>query len=76
MTLNELKRLINNQLKDDIIIENNDQTVWDSLSHIEILLFLDKKFNGKIANITDIYKANNFLSLSNLLYQANLLEKK
>ncbi len=72
----ELRQLVGDVLKNNLNIEENDQIVWDSLAHIEILLLIDKRLNGAIANIDEIYKANNFAKLFEKLSKAGLLENK
>lgn len=46
---------------------------WDSLGQLSILVALDKLFDGKIANITDMAEADSMPKILNILRQHSLL---
>jgi len=46
---------------------------WDSLGQLSILAALDKLFDGKIANITDMAEADSMPKILNILRQHSLL---
>ena len=47
---------------------------WDSLGLLSILVALDKLFEGKIANITEMAKADSMPKILNILRQHSLIE--
>lgn len=47
---------------------------WDSLGQLSILVALDKLFDGKIANITDMAGADAIPKILNILRQHSLLK--
>lgn len=61
----------NGKLDENSRAEDVDQ--WDSLGHLSILIALDKIFDGKIANITDMATANSLPKIFNILKQNSLL---
>ena len=46
---------------------------WDSLGQLSILVALDKLFDGKIANITEMAEADSVPKILNILRQRSLL---
>jgi len=46
---------------------------WDSLGQLSILVALDRLFDGKIVNITDIAEADSMPKIFNILKQHSLL---
>lgn len=46
---------------------------WDSLGQLSILVALDKFFDGKIANITEMASADSVSKIINVLKQYSLL---
>lgn len=47
---------------------------WDSLSHLAILVALDKKFNGKVAEISGMATADSVKKILDLLNNNSLLK--
>jgi len=46
---------------------------WDSLGHLSILTALDKMFDGKIANISEMAEAESIERILDLLSQNSLI---
>ncbi len=46
---------------------------WDSLGQLSILVALDKQFDGKIANITEMAEADSIPKILDILKQHTLL---
>ena len=61
--------------KNKITIDSkmNDTPEWDSFGHLEILINLDKKFNGKVANIKEMSSATSIKKIINLLSYNKLI---
>jgi acyl carrier protein len=64
------------EMKSGLLRENThaeEINNWDSLGQLNILVALDKLFDGKIANITDMAEADSMPKILNLLRQHSLL---
>ena len=46
---------------------------WDSLGHLNILVALDKLFDGKIASLTELAEADSMPKILDILRQHSLL---
>ena len=55
-------------------VKNFDELEWDSLSHLNILSALEKKFPKKISSIKGIADLNNYKSLSRILIKKKLIK--
>lgn len=63
MTKEDLIKVIANALEIDSKKLNHNSTSsntknWDSIGHLSILMSLDRKFDGKISNISSFAKAD------------------
>jgi len=58
-----------------ITLESTVDTIeeWDSLGHLSILVALDKRFNGKIAGISDMATVNSINSIFEILEDRDLI---
>lgn len=56
--------------------EMNDTPEWDSFGHLEILINLDKKFNGKVANIKEMSSATSIKKIIKLLSYNKLISNE
>ena len=64
------------EIKAGLLRENTcaeEVSTWDSLGQLSILVALDKLFDGKIANITDIAEADSVPKILNILKRHSLL---
>lgn len=61
--------------KNKITIDSkiNDTPEWDSFGQLEILINLDKKFNGKVANIKEMSSATSIKKIISLLSYNKLI---
>lgn len=50
-----------------------DIETWDSLGQLSMLVALDKLFDGKVANITDMAEADSVAKILNILKLHSLL---
>ena len=68
----EVKKIIEN------IAQNggSQEETWDSLSHINILLGLDQRLNGKVAKIADVQFATSASVLIKKLKEHSLIESQ
>jgi acyl carrier protein len=55
-------------------VKNFDKLEWDSLSHLNILSTLEKKFPKKISSIKGIADFNNYKNLSRILIKKKLIK--
>jgi len=55
-------------------VKNFDKLEWDSLSHLNILSTLEKKFPKKISSIKGIAYFNNYKNLSRILIKKKLIK--
>jgi acyl carrier protein len=58
-----------------VTLESSRETVegWDSLGHLNILIALDKRTNGRAADIADLASAMSVGDILNLLHTQNLI---
>jgi len=64
------------EMKSGLLMESThakEVNNWDSLGQLSILVALDKLFDGKIANITDMAEADSMPKILNILRQHSLL---
>lgn len=59
------------QLKENTSAEEIEN--WDSLGQLNILVALDKLFDGKIASINEMAEADSMTKILNILKQKSLL---
>lgn len=59
------------QLKENTCAEEIEN--WDSLGQLNILVALDKLFDGKIASINEMAEADSMTKILNILKQKSLL---
>ena len=59
----------------EITIESSMEavTAWDSLSHLSILVALDTRFDGKVAAIKEMAKANSVMRIVQILRENRLI---
>ena len=72
MNKNQLKKVIKQNI-DSKEVENIETDTWDSLSHLNILMELEKTFPRKITSIDGIAEANNYKKLENILISKKIL---
>ena len=72
MNKNQLKKVIKQNI-DSKEVENIETDTWDSLSHLNILMELEKTFPRKITSIDGIAEANNYKKLENILVSKKIL---
>lgn len=71
ISISELKKIVGQAIEED---GNSSQENWDSICHINILVELDKKLDGKVANISGIQNKNSIASILECLKAHNLIE--
>jgi len=64
------------QISKKITINSNSKNIeeWDSLAHLNILMALDKKANGKIFSIKEIAKATSVKEIIQILKKKKFLK--
>ena len=72
MNKNQLKKIIKQNI-DSKEVKNIETDEWDSLSHLNILMELEKTFPRKITSIDGIAEANNYNKLKNILVSKKIL---
>jgi len=72
MNKNQLKKVIKQNI-DSKEVKNIETDEWDSLSHLNILMELEKTFPRKITSIDGIAEANNYKKLENILVSKKIL---
>ena len=72
MNKNQLKKIIKKSI-DSKAVSNIVDNAWDSLSHLNILMELEKLFPNKITSIDGIAEANNYKDLENILISKKIL---
>ena len=72
MNKNQLKKIIKKNI-DSKAVSNIVDNAWDSLSHLNILMELEKLFPNKITSIDGIAEANNYKDLENILISKKIL---
>jgi acyl carrier protein len=72
MNKNQLKKVIKQNI-DSKEVKNIETDEWDSLSHLNILMELEKTFPRKITSIDGIAEANNYKKLKNILVSKKIL---
>ena len=72
MNKNQLKKIIKKSI-DSKEVANIESGAWDSLTHLNILMELEKIFPRKIASIDGIAEANNYKNLENILISKKIL---
>ena len=72
MNKNQLKKIIKKNI-DSKEVANIEGNAWDSLSHLNILMELEKLFPNKITSIDGIAEANNYKDLENILISKKIL---
>mgnify|MGYP001298265721 CR=1 FL=1 len=55
-------------------VKSFDNLEWDSLSHLNILSTLEKKFPKKITSIKGIADLNNYKKLSSILIKKKIIK--
>jgi acyl carrier protein len=78
MNSTDVIRIIEEVLETEpgLITENTlakDVENWDSMSHLGILIKLDKKFNGKVAEISEIAEADSIKKILDSLKKYKLI---
>ena len=68
-----IQKTLNSKKKITIDSKMNDTPEWDSFGHLEILITLDKKFNGKVASIKEMSSATSIKKIINLLSYNQLI---
>ena len=74
MKISQFNKLILRSIEEKKV-KNLSKLEWDSLSHLNILTELEKKFPKKITSIKDIYEFNNYKKLMNILNKKKIIEK-
>ena len=61
--------------KDQLSAESSmqNQPAWDSLGHLNLLVALDKRFSGRVANISELAKATSVREIAEILQRHGLL---
>ena len=72
MNKTELKKIIKKMI-DSKEVKNIEVHTWDSLSHLNILMELEKMFPNKITSIKGIAEANNYKDMENILLSKKIL---
>ena len=72
MIKKDLYNLIKTIVKSDKI-KNIEESEWDSLAHLSILMELDKIFPNQITGIENIAEANSYKKLEKVLLAKKLL---
>jgi len=62
-----------NPKKINIHSKTLDVEEWDSFGHLAILVALDKKFDGKVASISEMASATTFKKIIDLLISNKLI---
>jgi len=78
VTEGDVLEVIRTALKEDgvnVTAESKIGSVesWDSLGHLEILVALDQKFDGKVANIQEMAKADSVQAIVKILKKHALI---
>ena len=74
MKISQFNKLILRSIEEKKI-KNLNKLEWDSLSHLNILTELEKKFPKKITSIKGIAELNNYRKLINILIKNKIIEK-
>lgn len=48
---------------------------WDSINHLNLMVEIDNKLNGKAKNISDLAEANSLKKIYSILYKNKLLKR-
>ena len=74
MKISQFNKLILRSIEEKKV-KNLSKLEWDSLSHLNILTELEKKFPKKITSIKGIAELNNYKKLINILTKKKIIEK-
>tara|TARA_Y100000992_G_C21074755_1_gene400372 strand:+ start:278 stop:502 length:225 start_codon:yes stop_codon:yes gene_type:complete len=74
MKISQFNKLILRSIEEKKV-KNLSKLEWDSLSHLNILTELEKKFPKKITSIKGIAELNNYRKLINILTKKKIIEK-
>ena len=73
MKIEKFKELILKSIEQKKV-KNFDNLEWDSLSHLNILSVLEKRYPKKITSIKGIADFNNYKKLSNILIKKKIIK--
>ena len=74
MKISQFNKLILRSIEEKKV-KNLSKLEWDSLSHLNILNELEKKFPKKITSIKGIAELNNYRKLINILTKKKIIQK-